>query len=268
MKYDNNDDQGFLWSSLRFGAIVYNRCMGDFQIHKLHLETLGEYLTCIRTELGYSRAFVADESGVHMRYVEALEQGMFTALPEPVYVVGFLRKIASVYEIDPEPLVAEFHREVTLTKDMDIRASARSWKTIAARLTPRRWALVTSCTLGGIFIAVCIFQILAIGRVPTLSVHTPKQDERIQNGTLLVSGEATPGSEVVLNGQVVFVGSDGAFSNTMSVLPGTQTIEVIAKSRFGNQNKKLITVVVDDPQTGVAGPVSEQGGRSVLAKQK
>lgn len=242
--------------------------MGDFQIHKLHLETLGEYLTCVRAELGYSRTFVARESGVHVRYVEALEQGVFGALPEPVYVVGFLRKIAAVYEIDPEPLVAEFHREVTLTKDTDIRASARSWKTIAARLTPRRWALVTSCAVGGVFIAVCLFQILAIGRVPALSVHTPQQDERIQSGTVLVSGEATPGSEVVLNGQVVFVGADGVFSNAMSVLPGTQTIEVVAKSRFGNQNKKLITVVVDDPQTSVAGPVSQHGDRSVLAKTK
>lgn len=250
-------------------VIMYNRSMGEFQIHKLRLETLGEYLTCIRAELGYERGEVADRSGVHVRYIEALEHGAFAALPEPVYVVGFLRKIAAVYEIDSEPLVAEFHREVTLTKDTDIRASARSWKTIAARLTPRRWALAASCTVGAIFIAVCVYQILAIGRVPALSVRTPQQDERILSGMVLVSGEATPGSEVVLNGQVVFVGADGVFSNTMSVLPGTQTIEVVAKSRFGSENKKHITVVVDDPQASVAGPVSNDSERaSVLAKTK
>lgn len=242
--------------------------MGDFQIHKLHLETLGEYLSSIRTELGYSLLEVSDRSGVHIRYLEALERGVFGALPEPVYIVGFLRKIAAVYEVDPEPLVAEFHREITLTHDIDVRASARSWKTIASRLTPRRWALAISCLVGALFIGICLFQIVAIGRVPALSVRTPQQDERIQGGMVLVSGAATPGSEVVLNGQVVFVGADGLFSNTMSVLPGAQTIEIVAKSRFGSKNRKTVTVVVEDPRVHVVGPVSDTAHQAVAAKNK
>lgn len=242
--------------------------MGDFQIHKLRLETLGEYLTCVRTELGRSVAEVAELSGVHGRYIEALERGSFALLPEPVYVVGFLRKIAAVYKIDSEPLVKEFRREITLTQDTDIQTSARSWKTIASRLTPRKWAVVVPFLVGVIFISLCLFQILAIGRVPALSVRTPQQDERIQGGVVTVSGEATPGSEVALNGQVVFVGSDGVFSNTMSVLPGAQTIEIIAKSRFGSENKKIVTVVVEDSRADVSGPVTSTTNGAVLAQTK
>lgn len=267
MKYDNNDDQRRLWSSLFFMHIVYNKYMGEFQIHKLHLETLGEYLACVRAELGYSVLDVAQRSGVHARFITALESSSFAVLPEQVYVVGFLRKIAGVYAIDAEPLVAEYQRELKLAQDTDVRVAARSWKTIASRLTPRRWAVVVSCLVGALFVGVCLFQVVAIGRVPALSLDAPKQDERVQGGTLLVAGAATPGSEVALNGQIVFVGADGHFASSMSVQPGTQTVEVIARSRFGSQSKKVVTVVVEDSRAAVVGPVTVSHEGDLLANK-
>ncbi len=242
--------------------------MVDFQIQKLGLETLGEYLQSVRLELGLTVEGVALKTGIHAKFLEALEVGNFQVLPESVYVVGFLKKLAAVYSVDPDALIAEYYREISLEQTTGVSKAARDWKTLASRLTPRRWALLTSCILGFVFVCFCVLQIVAIGGVPTLVIDNPKQDERIFGAALVVAGNATPGSEVELNGQVVFVGADGAFTSTVNVLPGAQTIEVVARSRFGSESKKTVTFIVEDTAINVTGPkraVENEGAGQFLA---
>ncbi len=228
--------------------------MVDFEIHKLELETLAEYLFSIRTDLGLSEDDVVQKTGITLKLLSAIETSNFRAMPEPVYVVGFIKKLAALYAIPCEPLVQQFYREALIADNDESSGASVAWKTLAQRLTPFRWTLLVSVAGGALFVAVCVWQIFAIGKVPNVSVITPKANDRIQGSLITVSGLATPGSEVALNGQTVFAGSDGKFSSSISFFSGAQTLTVTAKSRFGKVATKTVQFVVDAGGGSPVGP--------------
>lgn len=230
--------------------------MGDFEIHKLEIETLAEYLLSVRTDLGFSREEVVRKTGIALKLLIALESGDFQCLPEPVYVVGFIKKIAALYEIPCQSLVSQFYRESLIADHAEGSTISNSWKTLAQRLTPLRWTLLASFAGGALFIGVCIWQVFAIGKLPDVSVVSPKANERIHGSLITISGLATPGSEVALNGQTVFAGSDGKFSSSISFFSGTQTVTVTAKSRFGKVATRTVQFMVDAEAGSPMGPFS------------
>jgi hypothetical protein len=180
------------------------------------------------------------------KVLAALEEGNFKNLPEAVYVVGFIKKLAAVYEIPADDLVLQYHREVAIAESASGRNVQRAWKVLAARLAPVRWAFFISVFGGLSFVALCAWQIFAIGTVPRLSIQAPLQGQRFTSGLVLVSGSATPGSEVALNGHTVYAGADGLFTSEISFLPGTQTLSVSARSRFGKVAARTVTFLVED----------------------
>jgi cytoskeleton protein RodZ len=50
-------------------------------------------------------------TGVRTRYLRAIEQEDWEALPEEFYARSFIRKYAQFVEVDPEPLVEEYKRQ-------------------------------------------------------------------------------------------------------------------------------------------------------------
>src|SRR5690554_5048623 len=82
-----------------------------FQTKKIQSETLGEYLTEIRTSLGLSVLDVVERTGIQKKFIEQLEQGSLAQLPADVYVCGFLKKLGALYTIAPEVLIAQYKKE-------------------------------------------------------------------------------------------------------------------------------------------------------------
>jgi transcriptional regulator with XRE-family HTH domain len=246
--------------------------MGDFELHKLTHETLGEYLTTVRQGFGWTVEKVAGATGITPRFLQAIECGNFAALPEPVYVVGFIKKLGAYYKVPADELVAQFYREARIAEADTQSSNPRSWKTLATHISPLRFTLLASFGGGLLFVGVCVWQILAIGKVPALSVISPQTDERVSGGLVNVSGTATPGSQVELNGQTVYSGSDGHFSSTVSFFSGAQVVEVTAKSRFGKKATKRVTFVVDNgadsQRLGPAMPRAQADSALVLASAK
>ena len=60
----------------------------------LSREEIGQYLKRVREEKGISLKTVAEETKIRVRYLQALEEGDYAALPGNVYARGFLRSYA------------------------------------------------------------------------------------------------------------------------------------------------------------------------------
>jgi cytoskeleton protein RodZ len=69
------------------------------------LTAIGQSLRDARTARNLSLEQAAQDTRISIRFLEALEEEDFTALPAPVYVRGFLRSYANYLGIDPQPLV-------------------------------------------------------------------------------------------------------------------------------------------------------------------
>ena len=123
-----------------------------------HEETrvsLGDELRSARAARGLSIADVETDLRIKSYYVEAIESGDLTALPDKVYVDGFVRNYASYLQLDPEETLARFDAETGFAKTTkkNRKQQGKTTKTVAARdplagyTPPRR---ITSDTGGGI----------------------------------------------------------------------------------------------------------------------
>ncbi len=234
--------------------------MGDFEVHKIVIETLGEYLIGLREDLSLSVEYVAREVGVAPKLICSLEAGNFKELPESVYVVAILKKLAARYGVASGLLIAEYNREATIAKQSNHESANNTWQVLAHRLAPFKWTSIFAVFGGVLFLGLCVWQVFAIGTTPTVRVTTPQSGQRVSGGLVEVAGSATPGSEVLVNGQTVYAGSDGYFTSSLSFMPGAQTLTISAKSRFGKVKSQTISFLVEAPaMSEVAGPPLAKG---------
>jgi cytoskeleton protein RodZ len=71
---------------------------------------IGDTLSEARTRRAVDLEEVHAATGIRPRYLEAIEQEDWDALPEEFYARSFIRKYARFLGIDPEPLVEEYRR--------------------------------------------------------------------------------------------------------------------------------------------------------------
>ena len=67
-----------------------------------HSGTLGETLAALRRRSNLELDEVADITRIKRDYLEALENGEFSSLPQLVYVLAYVKKLCEVYGVDPE----------------------------------------------------------------------------------------------------------------------------------------------------------------------
>ena len=68
----------------------------------------GEKLHKTREEMGLSQEDVAEKLNLQMKTINALESDNFDALPEPIFVYGYLRAYAKLLGISASPLIAAY----------------------------------------------------------------------------------------------------------------------------------------------------------------
>ena len=76
-------------------------------------ETIGQQLQQARQSQQLTLEQVASATLMRVRYLRALEEGDFAAMPSMAQARGFLRAYASYLKLDPEPLLKELNGSPT-----------------------------------------------------------------------------------------------------------------------------------------------------------
>ncbi len=208
--------------------------------------TLAEQLQALRTAQRLPRVALAARTGVPLRHIVALEEGRYDALPDAVYVRGFLRSIARILHADARPLITLYEREVARLplREAPIIPIARCVRLYTAWLTPRRVIrAVAVCIVGAVAVYVFTIARAFIG-APLLSIVVPQQNAVVTSQDLTVVGVVAPGSTVALNGAPVTVGQDGHFQKEVTLAPGDNILHFRAQNRFGKTTEVVRTVTV------------------------
>lgn len=227
-----------------------------FETKKVPLETLGEYLAEIRRQLSLNVADVADQTGIGERYLLNLESGQYDQLPPDVYVMGFLRKLAYLYDISFDTLLKQYKKERGIIDRMAQQAllPVTGWRGWLQRLVITPKLLTLAGTTGLVLIALLYLgiQVTAINKIPDLKIVSPAAGSVIRESVINVSGHVDPGSLVTINGQSVFVNPAGDFQTALSAAAGQKELAVVAQNKFGKQATQKLLVVVEQPETTVA----------------
>ncbi len=94
------------------------------------MSKLGELLTTAREEREWTIADAANDTRIRPQYLEALEMGNYTDLPDEVCTVGFIRNYARALGLDPQETLEVYRTEAPE------RAAMRQIQSIEVPLSP------------------------------------------------------------------------------------------------------------------------------------
>lgn len=206
--------------------------MGRFSIHQLSPISSGvEALRTTREKKGLKLTQVSRALKLPVKYLEALEAGEWYELPHGNYARYFLRAYADFLGIAPEPLLQELE-QVVEQKDLPITTiSTIKGKHLNKPLThPFRRLLLILVVLG-----ILIYLGLVAWRTflsPPLNIISPAVDFSTNSAVVVVSGMTKPGVQITINAEMVQVTNEGRFSIPLSLIPGLNTITIIAKKTY------------------------------------
>jgi cytoskeletal protein RodZ len=227
----------------------------EFETKKLSMETLGEYLLAVRNSLGYTLEEVSQKTGVYEKFIHYIETGEYHLLPPGVYVLGFLKKLAAVYEISSDALIGQYRKERGIVEHQAAQtlSEQKNWKTKFNRvtITPKLLTISGSALVGVFAFLYIVFQVFAINKTPALAINEPKNDAVITGTSVNVAGKTEPGIIVAINGQNVFVDPSGNFRTTIGVAPGQKELKIQAVNKFGKTNDQMLALRVEE--THIAG---------------
>lgn len=79
-------------------------------------ENAGKQLGRIRERKGFTKEYVAGKLHLRVRIIELLEADDYQQMPEPVFIMGYLRAYAKLLGVSPEPYIQMFSNQYSLEK--------------------------------------------------------------------------------------------------------------------------------------------------------
>ncbi len=153
----------------------------------------GAALRRARNEAGMAATELAARLHLHPRQLDALEREDFAALPEPIYIRGYLRGCGRELRIDVAPLLADFDRKV--------QAAAAAAAAEAAATQPERVRVTRAVVApagrrasGTKRVAVAIVALVVLLAAVFIVSRLPRGHGRHATGTPSVSGGVSPRS--------------------------------------------------------------------------
>lgn len=145
---------------------------------------VGRYLRAARQSRGLKPEQIADQLRLNRALVEALERDDYKALPDRVFVTGYIRKYARLVGLDPEPLLDAY------------RATPR----LGGARPVRRKREVSHLTLGLISLGILILLGVTTflwqrSRQPGTETEAIGADEIVWETALATWPETAPGSQ-------------------------------------------------------------------------
>jgi hypothetical protein len=224
-----------------------------FKTKQIKIETLGGYLRQIRDQLNFDLKTVSILTQIKPQYLESLESGKWEELPSDVYIRGFVKSLAHVYNLPEDALIEQYEKEHGFTPN------ARPQRVQTKRkinFTPRTIIVLVSLGVGLLAAGYVANQIRSVLAPPVLELNEPGSDLTIQGNSLVIAGRAEIGADVTINDQIVLMDKNGQFNESLILSAGLNTIEVVAKNKFDRESRITRRVNAELQQTAVVAPTA------------
>lgn len=204
---------------------------------------IGQRLRVKRIERKLSLDEVANALKIKSQFLEAIEKGEYKNLPSPAYAQGFVRNYADFLGLPKIQTTALFKRDFDEKKATKVLPDGIS-RTKGFKSNKVNFRSVTlAVVILAIFLIFLFFQTRAAFISPYLSVNSPKNGQEVSQDVSVV-GMTDNNATVTVNGEPVFVASNGNFVKKLGLFPGKTTIVIKAKNRLGRETVKTESVTV------------------------
>lgn len=208
--------------------------------------SLGSILKIARNKLNLTLDEVEVKTKIRLHYLEALESGNYDQLPAEAYNIGFVRCYAEALKLNPEKIIRLYREERSRSRFSDSSQAPfppRSLGDWHFLITPKVIGVVVSVLLLAGVIGYIGIQLKEFAKPPRLEITNVPTEFTTSNDKVNLEGISASGAVVSINAEPVYVDTDGKFSQEVQLAPGINEIIVLAKSRSGNETKRLIQVL-------------------------
>ncbi|MBP9748887.1 helix-turn-helix domain-containing protein [Patescibacteria group bacterium] len=204
--------------------------MSDWGEKSIQGTTLGDFLRQQREAVGKSIPELARQAQVQEKYVQAFEQNAVAQLPDFLYQQFFLRSIARVLHLDAEELLvlhASQQEHVVGLRANALPPARASWRSFM--VAPRVVSAAVVAGLAVFGLGVLGWEIRGMTALPALALSTPADGSLSAIPTVSVAGLTERGTELRINGELVYLSADGKFSEAVNLHRGVNIIKIAAK---------------------------------------
>jgi cytoskeletal protein RodZ len=206
------------------------------------MKTIGQIIKEARLKKKLSLKKVEDITKIKSSFIWAIEKEKWEILPPFPTVLGFVKSLSLILDVDEKMAVAVLKRDYVPKKlDINPRPDVGSRFIWSPKLT---FALgvgaVALVTLGYL-----VFQYVRFISPPSLTVESPKEGQIIKGSDVLVFGSTDSDAKITVDNQPVLVDQEGKFSVSIGIIQNTKEIDVVAVSRSGKSTTIRRTIVVE-----------------------
>ncbi len=205
------------------------------------MKQIGQILKEARLAKSYSLKYIEEKTKIKSSFVEAIENQDWEVLPAFPTVLGFVKNISTFLDLDEKVVVATLKRDYPPQK-----LSINPKPDVSSKFTwsPKLTFLIGITAVLFLVFGYLIFQYIQFISPPKLDLQSPKDNQTINGGSVLVFGTTNGDTKITVNNQPVIVADDGKFSVTINVVPETNEVVVKAISRSGKETTVRRTIKV------------------------
>lgn len=212
--------------------------------------TVGERLKKRRMEKEISIKEVGEKLKVKADYLSDLEENNYDKLPPDVYVKGFIKSYATLVGFDAQEMVDLYNKERAIGEKIENKKQFRK-KEEKRKFSISRYIIITPKILT-IFSTLIILsiagyylwhQLSSFNSAPYLFISNPIADQSQNEPEIEISGQTEEQASVKINGEDVFVDSDGNFKQIIMLKPGNNVLNIEAVNRF-NKTAELTRNII------------------------
>lgn len=199
------------------------------------MKTVGGILREARASKKLSLEQAETSTKIRAKFLEAIEQDDYSALPSISYAKGFVKNYAEYLGLDSHTVLAFFRRQTTEASRLSLLPKREPvvLNKSFVQLTPGRFLATVLIILALVFLGYLGLQYQKINLAPSLSVEAPTNQLVVKERRVDVLGKTDPDATVTVNGISVLVRGDGKFFDQVSLDPGVNKITIVATSRLG-----------------------------------
>jgi cytoskeletal protein RodZ len=199
------------------------------------MKTIGQILEDARVAKKYSLSHVEGITKIKSVFIDSIEKQDWNKLPAFPTVLGFVKSLAGALEVDEKLATAVLKRDYP-PKKLKIAPKPD----VGARFV---WSPKLTFAVGVFAILLVIggyltFQYVHFISPPRLTVDSPKDNQKINGGSVTVFGSTDSDVKLLVNNQPVIISDDGKFSVSLDVSKDSKEVTITASSRSG----KITTV--------------------------
>jgi len=228
---------------------------------------LPERLLAARERKGVDLYRAERDTKIRARYLGALERGAYKELPGAVYTKGFLRNYALYLGLDPDDILAQWHRE----RGPEAIGSEPVIVVPRAIQAPRQGLAFSPAVFVAAILTVGVLlfagylgvQVLRLVKPPTIAVTDPVQAvTQVDDSTTQydLRGTSIPGATISISTSgpdkiLLTAGPDGTWNQTVSLRRGRNEFMISATDpETGKQAENPVRILITVPFSVVQAP--------------